>query len=232
MKAIYLDFLNKKKDAKRLAYDDLAPRTNISKSKLHRIFTGQGEPTLQDLEDIVEKGLGASMVELYALVGEQQMADSVDMDFKGARALLEECNAEKKQIRAEYELRIAQALEAHRNAQLSFDSALRQLEERYTANVDYVRQQLRSLESQNVELSARAARAAEIAQASQKRAEAAEERADKADTARAEADKARISVERNRQQVFWGMLTVVVALALTLAFIVVANVPHLGGGNL
>ena len=41
MKEIYLNYLTQKKDAKKLAYDVLEERTNISRSKLQRIFTGQ-----------------------------------------------------------------------------------------------------------------------------------------------------------------------------------------------
>lgn len=217
MKKIYLDFLIEKKTEKRLSYEDMEPKANMSKSKLQRIFTGQADPTLTDLEDIVEKALGARMVDLYARIGEQEMADSVDVDFKGARALMEDFSAEKKQIRLEYQSRIDQLVATSDERQKAFTFALKQAEDQYRKNLEYLTAQTQRQEQTIAELTARAARAEEISRAAQKAAE--------------EADQERRDVKKNRYHVFAGMLCVIVALAAILAFIVIANVPQLGGGN-
>lgn len=217
MRKIYLEYLTQTKDAKRLAYDDLAVTTNISKSKLQRVFTGQVEPTVSDLEIIVEKGLKASMSELYALVGEQEMKASEKLDFKGARALMEDFNAEKAQIRQEYEMRIEQSIQARIETQEAFSAGLKQLEERYTANATYLTGLVGKLEASNADLSARAVKATDLALAAQKRAEASEKRADELD--------------RRRYQVFWGMLGLVILLVVLLALGVVLDLPLIGMGN-
>lgn len=224
MKKIYLDFLVSKKEQKKLSYEDLSVRVNMSVSKLQRIFTGQTDPSVGDFETICETGLQADVSEVYAQIGAQEFRDSAALDYKGAKELLQDFAAEKKQIRSEYELRINQSIQARTDTQQAFETALRQMEERYNQNVEYLRNRVTSAEAQAVELSARAARAEEIAQAAQKLAEASETRAKLAEERRDE-------LEKRRHHVFWGMLVVVAALAAVLAVIVIANVPQLGGGN-
>ena len=98
MKEIYLNYLTEKKDAKKLAYDVLEERTNISRAKLQRIFTGQVDVTVSDLETIVEKGFDESTDELYARMGKQEFLDAKEFDYKGAKELISDFNAEKAQI--------------------------------------------------------------------------------------------------------------------------------------
>lgn len=217
MKKIYLDFLVEKKNEKRLSYEDMESKVNMSKSKLQRIFTGQADPSITDLEDIVEKALGARMRDLYARVGEQELAASAELDFKGAQALLEDFNVEKNQIRMEYQTRIDQLMVASDERQKAFTFALKQAEEQYHKNLEYLTDQVHRQEDTIVEWAARASRAEEIAAEAQRAAK--------------EADAERRDVKKNRYHVFAGMLCVIVVLAAVLAFIVIANVPQLGGGN-
>ena len=224
MKKIYLDFLVSKKEQNKLSYEELSVRVNMSVSKLQRIFTGQTDPSVGDFETICETGLHADVSEVYAQIGAQEFRDSAALDFKGAKELLQDFAAEKKQIRSEYDLRIAQSIQARTDTQHAFESAMRQMEEQYNKNVEYLRKRVADAETQSVSLAARAARAEEIAQAAQKRAEAAELRATQAEERRNELDK-------RRHHMFWGMLVLIAVLASILAVIVIANVPQLGGGN-
>lgn len=217
MKKIYLDYLTQKKDAKKLSYDDLLQLTNMSKSKLQRIFTGQVEITLTDLEIIVEKGFGESMNELHALIGAQELKDSEKLDFKGARALLDDFNAEKALIRSEYQARIDQQTIAAEELQKGFAAALKQLEERYNANAAYLTAVVEKLETRNTSLAGRVAQEADLARAAQKRAEAAEKRAD--------------DMEKRRYQVFFCMLALVLLLVALLTLGVVLDLPLIGMGN-
>lgn len=217
MKKIYLDYLTQKKDAKKLSYDDLLQLTNMSKSKLQRIFTGQVEITLTDLEIIVEKGFGESMSELHALIGAQELRESEKLDFKGARALLDDFNAEKAQIRAEYQTRIDQLIIANDDRQKAFALALKQLEERYNANAEYLVKTVEKLEARNKELALRVAKEADVAHAAQKRAEEAETRCE--------------TLDKRRHHMFWGMLAMVLLLVILLTLGVVLDLPLIGMGN-
>lgn len=224
MKKIYLDFLVSTKEEKGLSYESISARTNMSISKLQRIFTGQTDPTVSDFEHVVEAGLQADVSKVYAQIGAQEFRDSKEVDYKGAKELLHDFSAEKEQIRQEYELRITQSIQARLEMQKSFDAALQQMKAQYKENAAYLTRRTEQAEEQAVDLAARAARAEEIAQAAQKRAETAEIRADTAEDRREQIDK-------RRHHVFWCMVTL---LAMTLTFlliIIIADVPQLGGGN-
>lgn len=218
MRQIYLDFLTQKKDAKKLSYDDLVASTNMSKSKLQRAFTGQVELTVSDLEIIVEKGLGASIQELYARVGEQEMKDSEDLDFKGARALMSDFNAEKQQIRQEYQSRIDQLVATSDERQKAFTTALEQIGAQYKANANYLTDIILDNEAYIRDLLAKTEHAQHIAKAAQTRAEKAESKIEKLD--------------KKRFQVFWSMLAVVLLLIGIIIASMILNIPALGWGNL
>lgn len=218
MRQIYLDFLTQKKDAKKLSYDDLVASTNMSKSKLQRAFTGQVELTVSDLEIIVEKGLGASIQELYARVGEQEMKDSEDLDFKGARALMEDFNAEKLQIRKEYQSRIDQLVATSDERQKAFTTALEQIGAQYKANANYLTDIIIDNEAYIRDLLAKTEHAQHIAKAAQTRAEKAESKIEKRD--------------KKRFQVFLSMLSVILLLIGIIIASMILNIPSLGWGNL
>ena len=218
MRQIYLDFLTQKKDAKKLSYDDLVASTNMSKSKLQRAFTGQVELTVSDLEIIVEKGLSASIQELYARVGEQEMKDSEDLDFKGARALLADFNAEKQQIRQEYQTRIDQLVATSDERQKAFTTALEQIGAQYKANANYLTDIIIDNEAYIRDLLAKTEHAQHIAKAAQSRAEKAESKIEKLD--------------KKRFQVFWSMLAVTLLLIGIIIASMILNLPELGWGNL
>lgn len=217
MKDIYLNYLTQKKDAKKLSYDDLVVRTNISKSKLQRIFTGQIEVTVADLELIVEKGFNEGTDELYAKMGKQEFRDSAGVDYKGAQALLADFNAEKAQIREEYENRIGQSIKAREDTQQAFSSALETLGDQYRKNADYLTGIIKDNEAYIRDLLAKTERANMIASSAQKRAE--------------EAEKARESIDKRRHQVFWCMIILVFCLLGVIIASFVLNIPTIGWGN-
>lgn len=218
MRQIYLDYLAQTRDEKRLSYDDLVPRTNMSKSKLQRIFTGQTEPTVSDLEIIVEQGLKGRIEDLYARIGEQELKDSENLDYKGARALLDDFNAEKKQIRTEYQTRIDQLVSANDERQKAFSEALTQLSNQYRINANYLTDIILDNEAYIRDLLAQTEQANGIAQAAQGRAARAEKRID--------------DLDKRRHHVFWGMLSVILILIGVIIASFVINVPAIGWGNL
>lgn len=240
MRSIYLEFLTKKKDAKRLSYDELVERTAISKSKLQRVFTGQVEVTVTDLEIIVEQGLGASMRELYALVGEQEFKASEELDFKGAKELVAEFSAErakleeahqlekkimresheesKRLMREEHALQIEKLKALRIELQDQFQQNTNLLTERYNANSKYLTEHVAKIERLNDQLTERAVKAEEIAQAAQGRASRAEKRID--------------DLDKRRHHVFWGMLSVILILIGVIIASFIFNLPAIGWGNL
>ena len=225
MKEIYLNYLTQKKDAKKLAYDVLEERTNISRSKLQRIFTGQLDVTVSDLETIVEKGFEESTDELYAQMGKQEFRDSKEVDYKGAKELLSDFNAEKAQIREEYEKRIGQSIKAREDTQTAFSSALETLGDQYRKNADYLTNIIKDNEAYIRDLLVQTADANAIAAAAQKRAEEADNRADSAELENR-------TTRKKMYRLFAGMLAILIAVFGFLMFIIIADAPYLGGGNL
>lgn len=218
MRQIYLDYISQMRDEKRLSYDDLVPRTNMSKSKLQRIFTGQTEPTVSDLEIIVEQGLKGRIDDLYAKVGEQEMKDSEGLDYKGARALLDDFNAEKLQIRKEYQSRIEQLVATSDERQKAFTIALKQIEEQYRKNADYLVGVVNDNEIYIRDLLVKTENANNIAAAAQKRAETAEKRAD--------------DLDKRRHHVFWAMMVLVLLLIGVIIASMILNIPSIGWGSM
>ncbi len=225
MKEIYLNYLTQKKDTKKLAYDVLEEKTNISRSKLQRIFTGQLDVTVSDLETIVEKGFEESTDELYAQMGKQEFRDSKEVDYKGAKELLSDFNAEKAQIREEYEKRIGQSIKAREDTQTAFSSALETLGDQYRKNADYLTGIIKDNEAYIRDLLSQTERANVIAAAAQKRAEESDERADAAELENR-------TTRKKMYKLFAGMLAILIVVLGFLMFIIIADVPHLGGGNL
>lgn len=217
MKEIYLNYLTEKKDAKKLAYDVLEERTNISRAKLQRIFTGQVDVTVSDLETIVEKGFDESTDDLYARMGKQEFWDAKEFDYKGAKELISDFNAEKAQIREEYENLIGQSIKAREDAQTAFSSALETIGDQYRKNADYLTGIIKDNESYIRDLLVQTADANAIAASAQKRAE--------------DAEKDRESSDKRRHQVFWCMILLVFALLGIIIASFVLNIPAVGWGN-
>ena len=217
MREIYLTFLSQKRDEKRLSYDDLVPRTSMSKSKIQRIFTGQTEPTVSDLEIIVEKGLGANIKELYALVGESELKASEDVDYKGAQALMDEFAAEKARIHTNYETKIETLVAQSDKRQQAFTDALAQIGEQYRKNADCLTGIIRDNEAYIRDLLAKTEHANSIAISEKERAETAEKRV--------------IELDKRRYQVFWSMLGVIVLLLFIIVISIVFDIPAFNWGN-
>lgn len=232
MKPALLTFLTRKKDEKKLSYEDMAEKANMSKSKLQRIFTNQADPTISDLEDIVEKALGASMRELYAIIGEQELVDSEELGYKGAKELMADFAAEKKQIRAEYQTRIDQLVTTSDERQKAFTIALEQIGEQYKANAAYLKGVIIDNEQYIRDLIAQTERANVIAADAQKQASEAEKRADAAEAERSSAELENRTTRKKMYKLFSGMLAILIAVFAFLMFIIIADVPYLGGGNL
>lgn len=217
MREIYLDFLTQKKDAKRLSYDEMEKTANMSKSKLQRIFTGQVDPTVSDLETIVEKSLGASLTELYALIGKKEFMDSEEIDYKGAKELLADFSAEKAQIRAEYQARIDQLVATSDERQKAFSLALDQMGTQYRKNADYLVGVINDNEAYIRDLLAKNEAANRIASEAQEQAKKAQTSVD--------------TLDKSRHQVFWSMLLLVFVLLGIIIASIVLNIPAIGWGN-
>lgn len=225
MKEIYLNYLTEKKDAKKLAYDVLEERTNISRAKLQRIFTGQVDVTVPDLETIVEKGFVETTDELYARMGKKEFRDSKEVDYKGAKELLSDFNAEKAQIREEYEKRIGQSIKAREDTRTAFSSALEKLGDQYRKNADYLTSIIKDNEAYIRDLLVQTADANAIAAAAQKHAEEADNRADSAELENR-------TTRKKMYKLFAVMLAILIVVFGFLMFIIIFDVPYLGGGNL
>lgn len=232
MKDIYLSYLTQKKDALKLSYDDLVDSTNISKSKLQRIFTGQIDVTVPDLETIVEKGFRETETELYAKMGKQEFKDSAGVDYKGAQALLKDFADEKAHIRQEYETRIIQSIKAREETQTAFHIALAQIGDQYRKNADYLNGIITDNESYIRDLLAKVETANSIAADAQKRSLDAEERADQANKRADSAENENRTTRKKMYMLFSGMLAILIIVVSFTIFLIVADVPHLGGGNL
>lgn len=217
MRETYLNFLTQKKDAKRLSYDEMEKTSNMSKSKLQRIFTGQVDPTVSDLETIVEKSLGASLTELYALIGKKEFRDSEEIDYKGAKELVADFSAEKAQIRAEYQTRIDQLVATSDERQKAFTLALDQMGTQYRKNADYLVGVINDNEAYIRDLLAKNEAANRIATEAQEQAKKAQTRID--------------NLDKRRHQVFWSMLLLVFVLLGIIIASVVLNIPAIGWGN-
>lgn len=147
MKEIYTNFLIRKKEAAKLSYDVLQERTGISASTLCRYFKGDAEPTMDTMERIVD-ALGANMRDLYAQVGEQEMKDSQQVDYKGASALLEDFSKRE----SLYKDHLSTLERSHA-------SALKNRDETYERSVSYLKNQIAELKQDNKDLLERATRA-------------------------------------------------------------------------
>ena len=141
MKKIYLDYLAQTRDKKDISYEELRLRIDCAKSvsTIQRIFTGQTEPTVEDFEMIIEKGLGEDIREVYALIGEQEFKDSERIDYKGAKELLADFAAEKEAMRQEFADRLAHAKEMRIAEQAGFKIALDALEDKYNKGTSYLK---------------------------------------------------------------------------------------------
>lgn len=245
MRKIFLDAITQRKDETGISYERISARIErkrgalMSISKLQRIFTGQQEPTIPDFEMIVEDGLEMDLVGLYAKMGAQEFRDTEPMDYKGAKELMAEFAAERAKLEEAHQLEKKIMRESHEEskrlmreehaAQIEKLKALRLelqeqfqqntnlLTERYNANSKFLTEHVAKIERLNDQLTERATRAEEIAQAAQARAEKAEKRID--------------VLDKRRQHVFWGMLAVVVILLALLAIAVILDLPMIGMGN-
>lgn len=165
MKEIYLDYLNRTRDRKKLSYEDIRARIGNVKavSTIQRIFSGQTEPTVEDFELLVENGLGEDLRDVYALIGEREFTDSAEIDYKGAKELLADFAAEKETIKQEYEARIAHSREMRTAQQEAFQAAIQALEAKYERGTKYLKGRIdecqRDLEAQTRRAVAAEARA-------------------------------------------------------------------------
>lgn len=218
MKKIYLDTITTAKDSKRLSYETLHDRTGLSVSKLQRIFTGQVECTVDDFELICEKGLELDMRDVYAPMGKQEFHDSEEFGYKGAKELLADFAEEKKQIRAEYQVRIDQLVATSDERQKAFTLALDHLEKQYRKNADYLTGLVARSEEYNAKLTERAVIAEKESAQANSRADAAELE--------------NRTTRKKMYKLFSSMLLILLLLFSFTIFLIVADVPYLGGGNL
>lgn len=224
MREIMLTALTQTKDETGVSYEKISARIErktgvyISVSKLQRIFTGQQEPTVADYEMIAEAGLEMNLDKTYAKVGKQEVRDSEELEFMGAKALMEQFAIEKERIHTNYETRISTLVDQSDKRQQAFNDALIQIGDQYRKNANYLTDIIIDNEAYIRDLLAKTEHAQHIAKAAQTRAEKAESKIEKLD--------------KKRFQVFWAMLAVVLLLIGIIIASMILNIPELGWGNL
>lgn len=161
MKKILLDYLSSTRDRKKISYEELRLRIDCAKSvsTLQRIFTGQVEPTVSDLELIIEKGLQEDPRIFYSQIGKQEFADSEQIDYKGAKELLADFAAEKEALRQEFADRLAHAKEMRIAEQAGFKIALDALEDKYNKGTSYLKRIVEQKDAEIAGLTTRAMKA-------------------------------------------------------------------------
>lgn len=139
MKEIVLNHLLAKKEQSRRSYADIANRCHMSDSKLQRIFTGQSEATVSDLNAILSDGLDSDPRELWALCGMQEWDDSAEVGYKGAAELIpyyKEQLEKEEEIRNNINAAFASSIEALKEAHVE---DLKQRDDRYEVAVKHLR---------------------------------------------------------------------------------------------
>lgn len=125
MKKVVIAHLTSKKEASGRSYADIGARCAMSDSKLQRIFSGQQEATVSDINDILSKGLDSDPRELWALCGMQEWNDSADVGYKGAAELIPYY---KEQLEKEAEIR--------NNINAAFTSSIEALKEAHVEDLE------------------------------------------------------------------------------------------------
>lgn len=231
MLRIVHDWLNEQWDKTGLSLEKIRSRIverhneqSISVSKIHRIFSDPDCKVSIDDILLLSEAFDADPNELFAKIGGREYAASKGVDYKGAETLLREFAQEREQMRAEFAARIDQSIEARKETQRAFDEAIAvfqttvgHIEEQYRKNADYLTGLVERSEKYNAQLTERAVRAEEAAAQAEARADSAEQE--------------NRATRKKLYKLFFVMLGLLIAVFAFLMFIMIADVPYLGGGN-
>lgn len=188
-----------------LSYETLSEKTHFSKSTLHRWFSGEAAPSVDDLPVLVE-AMDGDITEIYASVARQEMVATQNLDYEGATTMVARYETEISALRERLALindhhdrEIANMRDHYEhNIQLLDDAhalALDRRDQTYDRSVSYLKERVEKLDE---------------------RAAAAEARLRELDA--------------RRHNVFWGMLIVIVLLIALLVLAVVIDAPQIGLG--
>lgn len=136
MKKIVLDHLNAKKDESHRSYMDIGNRCHMSDSKLSRIFTGQAEATVTDINSILALGLDSDPRELWAKCGMQEWDASAEIGYKGAAELIKEHSRQIAMMDERYASLLERGKAIREGMQESFTTAIDALKEAHIADLE------------------------------------------------------------------------------------------------
>lgn len=223
MREIYTNHLIRLKDRKKISFSTLQEITGISDSTLCRWFKGEGNPSVDELEQLFE-AMGSDMSEVFAEIGKQELIASEKVEYKGADALLADFSRREAIYKENCDQRVAHQIELREKMQNSFDAmistlshehdvALKKRDETYDRTTEYLKKLVESLERKNDSLTERMKDA-------ERRAEVAE--------------RIRDDIDKRRHHVFWGMLAALLFIILLFAglivFMILVDWPWIGLG--
>jgi len=239
MKTQFTVILNELFKASKKTYRDIDTELGYSETTVRRWLNGKTEPTVSTFYKLVEY-LGGNKKDVQARIGMAALEEWESTGYKNARELMEEFAAEREKINEAHQLEKKIMRESHEEskrlmreehaAQIEKLKALRLelqeqfqqntnlLTERYNANSKFLTEHAAKIERLNDQLTERAVKAEEIAQAAQARSARAEKRID--------------DLDKRRHQVFLGMLSVIIILITIIVASIVLNIPAIGWGNL
>lgn len=158
MDKLLLKYINDLKDDKDYSFDRIVEniKNKRSKSTVQRVFAGLAEPTMAEMKMYISEGLHTDPKEFFALAGEQELAASEHIGYKGTDALLAQFASEKEAMRQEFADRLAHAKEMRIAEQAAFKAALDALEDKYSKGTAYLKG---IVEEKNAEIEALTKRA-------------------------------------------------------------------------
>lgn len=195
-----------------LSYETLAEKTHLSKSTLHRWFSGESAPSVDDLPVLVD-AMDGDISEIYASVARQEMVATQNLDYEGATAMVARYETEISALRERLALindhhgREIENMRNHyeHNIKLLDDShalALDRRDKTYERSVAYLKTQVEEMRKDRKEL--------------QSELDAQRKRAD--------------NLDHKRHNVFWGMLAALILLLALMVVMIAVDAPGIGMG--
>lgn len=188
-----------------LSYETLSEKTNFSKSTLHRWFSGEAAPSVDDLPILVS-AMDGDIGEIYESVARQEMVATQNIDYEGATAMV-----------ARYETEIAALRERLALINDHHDREIANMRDHYAHNI-------KLLDDAHALALDRRDKTYERSVSYLK------ERVEKLDERAAAAEARLRELDARRHNVFWGMLIVIVLLIALFVLAIVIDAPQIGLG--
>lgn len=133
MKTQILEKLNQWKLQSGKSYEDAHAATGYATSTIHRWHKGESEPDLEQLTTLVEFW-GGNMQELFADVGQQEMAATQAIGYQGADVMVEH-----------YEARLVAAKEKYDLLQAHHSQRIEEINANHAKSVEYLKDEIQRL---------------------------------------------------------------------------------------